>query len=447
MDHAPGTGASAAASASPAEARLSRGERWVFRVVFALPLLYLVTERNAEVLWWRYSGPWLAAIAVAAALYVAIDASYRRPWPALIATARKLVVASAASLLALALGAEVVLRALDDPAFEPRDNSGRHAFDPDVGHVYLPNFEQTIQTREFSTHWRSNAQGLRAERDHGQKPAGVRRVLVVGDSFTVGDQVPYAETYPAVMEAEFARLLGPGRIEVLNAGFPGFGTIHERKWIEKFAAAFEPDLIVIGSTPNDLVENRFPVLYSAREGALVDAALTEGGWLAQRERARWFSVPGLVERSAVMGWIGSLGIEERLRGRHGSAHRRAFQVKQDDDSRAQYALYESELLKARDAATRCGAKFAVLAIPFLEQLRVPGKNQDFTLWGTRVAEIGARAGFPVVDLLPAFKAGGDPFALYWREDSHCRAEGYRLIGVGASSALAALGSAVGLSAD
>lgn len=412
--------------------------------VFGLPLAYLLTERTAEVFLWRYSLPWLAGILAYAAFYGALWRSYGRLRSPGLRTLRKFGVALGASCIALACGAEIYLRATDHPAFEPLDNSGRHAFDPDVGHVYLPNFSQTIQTREFSTAWRSNAQGLRADRDYGRKPAGILRVLVVGDSFTVGDQVASSETYPGVMQSEFDRLYGPGRVEVLNAGFPGFGTLHQRKWIEKFAAALEPDLVVAGSTPNDLLENRFPILYSARDGALVDGQLGEAALAAQAERGRWYSVPGWVERSLVLDRIRRLGLEDRLRGRKGSPHRRAFQVKQDEESKSQYALYERELLLARDAAARCGAKFAVLAIPFLEQLRVPGKNQDFSLWGARVAEIGVRGGFPVLDLLPAFKAGGDPLALFWREDSHCRAAGYRLIGVGASSLLSELGTAVGL---
>jgi hypothetical protein len=432
---------------APAEpSREHRGEARVALVVFALPLAYLATQRTPEVDLWRFSYAWLAGTLAYAAGYALLRASYRRRLPAALATLRKLAVATAASLVVALCGLEVLLHATDDAAFEPRDNSGRHLFDADVGHVYLPNFEQTIQTREFTTHWRSNAQGLRAERDFGPKPAGVARVVVVGDSFTVGDQVPYGETYPAVMQAEFDRLLGPGRVEVLNAGFPGFGTVHERKWIEKFACALEPDLVVVGSTPNDLVENRFPILYAARDGELFDPRVPEGARLAQQDHARWWSVPGWVERSKVVARANALGLVDRLRGRRGSAHRRAFQIRQDADSVQQYALYEQEILLARDAAASCGAKFAVLAIPFLEQLRVPGKNQDFALWGARLAEIGARGNFPVIDLLPAFRAGGDPAALYWREDSHCRAAGYRLIGVGASASLAGLGSAVGLPA-
>jgi len=429
---------------SPGSAPRSRAEFALAALVFAVPLAYLLTERTREIFWWRFSKEWLAGIAIYATIYAALLLSYRRAWPAPIVVLRKLGLATTASVLAVLVVWECGLRATDDAPFEPLENRGRHSFDPDVGHVYLPNYSQIIQSREFSTAWRSNAQGLRADRDFGPKPAGVARVLVVGDSFTVGDQVPVEQTYPEVMQQEFDARFGPGRVEVLNAGFPGFGTLHQRKWIEKFGCAFEPDLVVVGSTPNDLVENPHTILYEARNGALVNPKSTDGDARRYRDHRRWYSLPGFVERSLVMRKIASWRLGARLRGNPGSVHRRAFQIEQDQKSRELYALYEREILLARDAAKACGAKFAVLAIPFLEQLRPAGPNQDHALWGRRLTEIGARAGFPVVDLLPSFVAAGDPRALYWREDSHCRAAGYRLIGVGASSSLAELGAGVGL---
>ncbi len=427
------------------------GEFCIAAIVFAVPLAYLLTERTSEVFLWRFSKTWIASIALYEVFFASLLFSYSRNLPRLIATLRKLLVAIAASLVVVLVGCEIFLHATDHAQFRALENTGRHKFDADVGHVYLPNYSQVIQSREFSTQWHSNAQGLRADRDYGPKPAGVVRVLVVGDSFTVGDQVPFAETYPSVMQSEFDRIYGNGRVEVLNAGFPGFGTIHERKWIEKFACALEPDLIVVGSTPNDLIENPQPILYEARDGALVDHFATQGDLARYEDHKHWYSLPGWIARSMLMQKIDALNILDRLKGRGGSRHRRAFEIdldkkldKKEQTPRQLYALYEREITLARDAAQKCGAKFAVLAIPFEEQLRKAPPGQDYSLWGTRLTEIGARSGFPVVDLFPNFLAGGDPATLYWREDSHCRAAGYRLIGVGASSSLSRLGAELAL---
>ncbi|MEO6709508.1 MAG: SGNH/GDSL hydrolase family protein, partial [Planctomycetota bacterium] len=313
---------------APKIQRRRGAEFTIAAIVFALPLIYLLTERTSEIFFWRYSKPWLISSLIYEACFAGLLFSYFRALPAPIATLRKLLVALGASLVVALLASEAYLQATDDAAFTPLENVGRHASDPDVGHVYLPNYDQVIQSREFSAKWHSNAQGLRADHDFGPKPAGLVRVIVVGDSFTVGDQVSFEATYPSVMQSEFDRLYGPGRVEVLNAGFPAYGTIHERKWIEKFAAGFEPDLVVVGSTPNDLLENRFPILNLARDGALVNQLATDGDRRRYESHRRWYSLPGWVARSLVMQRIDALRIVDRLKGKGGSSHRGAFEIAQ-----------------------------------------------------------------------------------------------------------------------
>jgi lysophospholipase L1-like esterase len=397
-------------------------------VVLALPLLYFLTERSPRPFVLGWSKEVCAAIAGYGVFYVLVLGSYRLGLPAWVARLRTVGVVSAVGILVGLLGIEVFLRASDRGAFEEIDNRGRHAFDPDLGHVYLPNFTQRIQSREFSQIWRSNAQGLRADRGYGKKPDGVKRVLVVGDSFTVGDQVSLEETYPGVMQAELERALGAGRVEVLNAGYPGYGTVNEARWLAKFGAGFEPDVVVIGMTPNDLLENQFPLQYIARDGALTASASTEADRLRFEARKRWYSLPGWVERSRLRQRI--LGSPLVQRWRKGSAftHHRAYMVEQDAKSRSLYELAERYVLEAKAHAEALGAKLALTLIPFLEQLGPLEENLDAAVFGRRWREFGERHSIPVLDLLPAFKAAPDPRALYWEEDRHCTAAGYRVIG-------------------
>jgi len=64
-----------------------------------------------------------------------------------------------------------------------------------------------------------NAKGLRATREYAETPpAGARRVIVCGESFTFAEEVSDAEAWPARLEA-----LVPG-LESLNYGVGGYGT-------------------------------------------------------------------------------------------------------------------------------------------------------------------------------------------------------------------------------
>lgn len=424
--------------------RSHRIEGVLAAALLALPLWALLAERSPDVDLWRWSWKWTALIALQVALSAVVLASYRFDLPTWSRRARSLLVVTATATVLALLVAEAVLRARRAGPYEPLENTGRHAFDADVGHVYWPNYEQVIQEREFRTEWRSNAQGLRAERDYGPKPAGTRRIVVVGDSFTVGDQVPYADTIPAVIERELARRIDDAPIEVLNAGFPGYSTANEARWIAKFAKALEPDVVIVCMTPNDLLENQFPLQYVARDGALVSSRATEADRLHWEDRARWWSLPGYVARSALYQRIVNSRWFKRKRGGSAFTHHHAFAVEHYHRARTLFELAEQHVLAARDAAREIGASFALVVLPFREQLGPLEPGLAGHAFPDHWTDFCSRHEIPVLDVLPAFAAHPDPSELYWRMDAHCTAAGYRLIGETAAEWIVSWRSVLGL---
>ena len=102
-------------------------------------------------------------------------------------------------------------------------------------------------TRTFP--YRTNAHGLR-DRDRSAKPAGTRRVLVIGDSYTFGYGVAEEEAYPQVAER---RLEERGRddIEVINGGVPDYNSRQENQLLSQLAPIYQPDAVVLGYVVND----------------------------------------------------------------------------------------------------------------------------------------------------------------------------------------------------
>ncbi len=403
-------------------ARTRPVERTAAALALALPLLYLLTDRSTDPVVWRYSPRLLAAISVYASAAGLFLWTYRREVPPRIDRLRTLAAATIVAVVGGLVATELALRALDPFPYRELDNVGRHLYDADVGHVYLPSHRQTLQTREWRQEWRSNAQGVRADRDFGPKAEGTKRILVIGDSFTVGDQVPPDSTYPGVLERLLRERYGESRVEVVNAGFPGYGTVHEARWLAKFGGRFEPDLVVLGMTPNDLLENTGPMRVIAYEGALIRAA-ARPRFEALSERRRWWSVPGLVERSLIMEAIRN--VQRRSRP---YTHRRAFAVEPDSTGESQFSLAEGYLLEARDAARELGARFVFITIPFREQLGEMGPGLDPEAFARRWRTFAEDHGIPFEDALPAFRAHPRPESLYWVEDGHCTAAGYEVIG-------------------
>lgn len=94
-----------------------------------------------------------------------------------------------------------------------------------------------------------NSIGFR-EREYAlEKPPGVRRIVVLGDSFTFGTGVEFADTFSKRLER---RLNESGRpYQVINFGVSGYDTIRELATFREVAAAFKPDLVIVAYVLND----------------------------------------------------------------------------------------------------------------------------------------------------------------------------------------------------
>lgn len=108
-------------------------------------------------------------------------------------------------------------------------------------------------TRPAST----NSRGWR-DREHAfAKPAGVRRVVAIGDSFTFGTEVNDGERFTDLLQQPES-----GQ-EVVNLGVAGYGPDQELRVLETEAFRYEPDVILLTScVKNDLEDLTYERLYS-----------------------------------------------------------------------------------------------------------------------------------------------------------------------------------------
>lgn len=99
--------------------------------------------------------------------------------------------------------------------------------------------------------YRVNAAGFRGPEVELEKPEGVVRVAVLGDSFTFGTGLGDEDTWPRQLERLCNELLDAPRVEVLNFGVEGYNTTHELLVLEGMALAYEPDLVLVCGYVND----------------------------------------------------------------------------------------------------------------------------------------------------------------------------------------------------
>jgi lysophospholipase L1-like esterase len=84
------------------------------------------------------------------------------------------------------------------------------------------------------------------------KPSGRFRILVLGDSVAFGARVRRREAFPERLEASLAASALP--IDVVNAAVSGYSTWNEARWLAERGSLFEPDLVLVATCWNDVVD-------------------------------------------------------------------------------------------------------------------------------------------------------------------------------------------------
>jgi len=94
------------------------------------------------------------------------------------------------------------------------------------------------------------------DREHPlDKPAGVYRIAVLGDEYSEAFDVPIQRTWwwqlPRALQA-----CGASRpVEVLNFAVGGYGTAQELVMLQTTAMRYQPDLVLLQFSPNDVMDN------------------------------------------------------------------------------------------------------------------------------------------------------------------------------------------------
>jgi hypothetical protein len=126
-----------------------------------------------------------------------------------------------------------------------------------------------------------DANGCRMQAfDKPERDSGNKSVLLVGDSFTFGDGVSGAQTFPALVQS-----LLPG-VRMINCGVPGYNLVQVVRAAELRAAQFHPALLLMVIYRNDL-ESALPL----------DRVLDAPGWVQWlRRHSRFFRVLYIAQR-------------------------------------------------------------------------------------------------------------------------------------------------------
>ena len=167
-------------------------------------------------------------------------------------------------LIISALLVEGLARVFFDERISPR-------FVIDPGYGVRAN-QANVRTRhdvppEYSVAISTNGAGLRGIRDYALgKPAGIYRIVMLGDSFLFGEGVEDDQVVSAVLE----RSLNDGsdsnrNYEVLNFGVSGIGQAEELVTYHARGKIYDPDAVILFYFENDIGNNVLSGLYEIAE--------------------------------------------------------------------------------------------------------------------------------------------------------------------------------------
>jgi HEAT repeat protein/lysophospholipase L1-like esterase len=223
-----------------------------------------------------------------------------------------------------------------------------------------------------------NADGMR-DRPHAvEKPEGVRRVVFLGDSVTLGYHVQPDEAFPQRLGARFEQEGRP--VEVFNVAMHGWSTRDERLAYQRIARRYRPDDVVLSVCLNDIT-------------ALQNDPLPPSPWLLALHK-RYALV-----RMAV-----------HARAREITSVRDLFARKDSPPARAAFTRFFSEIRALRDEVQADGGTLSIIVLPFHFQVQ---PNAPAPSVQAEIASFAAAERIPFLDLLPALAPLGDAGFVDW----------------------------------
>ncbi len=159
---------------------------------------------------------------------------------------------------------------------------------PVLGWVLQPNTTYIHEIPEGSVSVTYNSDGWRDLEHDVEKPKGVFRILMLGDSFMEANSVKLDDTFHRQVE-ELARAIGNNNVEVINMGVAGYGTLQEYLVFQEIGHLYNPDLVLVGFFDgNDVINNSLELASILTEEGQVTNARP---FLDLNESGRWTITP------------------------------------------------------------------------------------------------------------------------------------------------------------
>ncbi|HEY6085440.1 MAG TPA: GDSL-type esterase/lipase family protein [Nitrospira sp.] len=321
-----------------------------------------------------------------------------------------------ALLLAGAM-AEVVLRVFDHPLSKAHiDYAAWYQPSDYYGHELVAGFEGFGPLNQPV---KINEEGFRDLPHANEKPAGVVRVLGLGDSFMFGWGVPEDETFLKQLERRLDARIDRS-VESINAGVPGWGLNQYYLFLKRRGLQWSPDIVVLAYFVDDLSG---PIQESIPPATQYGRGLQFKGSALHYSRLFNFmkSLSHLVReknRPARVGYLHDLDVR-----RAEWSHRVNYLMTETAASETQtYSVMLIDHLQRTQKIVRsANAGLVLMYVPDISQLHHP----EAQLINRILSKSCRNLSIPFVDMTAVFEAHQDPDRYYlWPKDPHTNSRGH-----------------------
>jgi len=252
-----------------------------------------------------------------------------------------------------------------------------------------------------------NSKGLR-DREHSyEKPPGIFRIVVIGDSFVFGaGGVEPAKRFTDILQASTSNT------EVINMGVPAYGTDQEYQYLAEEGFKYHPDLVILCAFYNDFSES-FSTL-NPSNGRPKGYFSMEGGQLAFHPPS--FSLLYRLGRHSYLAGLANLELSKLSRA-YDKAMRRGDLVL---DLSERMATFKQLFASAADLCRQHGAEFVLVYLPPRAQYQ-PWIIQDV------MAELAATKSIKTLDLMETMKLANRAKPAYFSHDIHFNEYGHQVV--------------------
>ncbi|MEQ1794022.1 MAG: hypothetical protein ABL970_07505 [Nitrospira sp.] len=312
-------------------------------------------------------------------------------------------------------------------------------------HKLVPNTDSRFEQPDFSYIQHVNNLGIRGKDSSFKKLSHHYRVLMLGDSFTMGKGMEDNQTFSALLEVSLnqQRVCESTTFEVLNGGVDSYAPVLSYLQLSGDLAPLEVDLVLLNLDLSDLLQEaayRKEAVYDST-GEIIGVPGSKRPLLFNQRIRSWIDQHTFFTRLLLFHtnkWLGYQDLTVQGVVTRANPELLKYTLAEDKVNRdEQWAQIFGSIAKIKKLADERSTAFALVIYPWGHQVSetewLPGRYNFIPEGATAsdkyldtIYQRSKQLGIELVDLFPAFRAYKGDAPLYFKYDMHWTAEGHKV---------------------